>query len=50
MKRSGQRWKSRGGQAVLTLRSWATDARSEPAMTALMPTFKRSVETVNQAA
>ena len=50
MKRSGQRWKVNGGQAVLTLRSLATDARWEPAMNVLMPTFKRPVEKVNQAA
>jgi hypothetical protein len=50
MKRSGQRWKVDGGQAVLTLRSLATDARWEQAMNVLMPTFKRPVESVDQAA
>lgn len=50
MKRSGQRWKEEGGQAVLTLRSLATDARWDIAMDTLMPTFRRSVEPVNQAA
>ena len=50
MKRSGQRWKESGGQAVLTLRSLATDARWDTAMKVLMPTFRQSVEPVNQAA
>ena len=50
MKRSGQRWKERGGQAVLTLRSLATDARWDVAMNVLMPAFKQSVEPANQAA
>lgn len=50
MKRSGQRWKVDGGQAILTLRSLATDARWEPAMQVLMPAFKQPVEAVNHAA
>ena len=50
MKRSGQRWKEQGGQAVLTLRSLATDARWDVAMDVLMPTFRQSVEAANQAA
>ena len=50
MKRSGQRWKEEGGQAVLTLRSLATDARWDVAMAVLMPTFKQSVQPANQAA
>ncbi len=50
MKRGGQRWKVDGGQAVLTLRSLATDARWEQAMNVLMPTFKRPVESEDQAA
>ncbi len=50
MKRSGQRWKEAGGQAVLTLRSLATDARWDTAMGVLMPTFKRSVQPLSQAA
>ena len=50
MKRNGQRWKEQGGQAVLTLRSLATDARWEVALGVLMPTFKKSVEPPNQVA
>lgn len=50
MKRSGQRWKEEGGQAVLTLRSLATDARWDVAMGELMPTFKRPVEPLGHAA
>lgn len=50
MKRSGQRWKEEGGQAVPTLRSLATDARWDVAMDVLMPTFRQSVELANQAA
>ena len=50
MKRSGQRWKRRGGQAILTLRSLATDARWGPAMQAMLPSFKRRIDTVAQAA
>ena len=50
MKRSGQRWKEKGGQAVLTLRSLATDARWDVAMEVLMPTFRQSVEPANQVA
>lgn len=50
MKRNGQRWKRRGGQAILTLRSLATDARWEEAMKVMMPSFKRRVEPVAQAA
>ena len=50
MKRNGQRWKQAGGQAILTLRSLATDARWEAAMEALLPKFKRQVERVAQAA
>jgi hypothetical protein len=50
MKRNGQRWKRQGGQSILTLRSLATDARWEPAMQAMMPSFKQRVEPVAQAA
>ena len=50
MKRSGQPWKEQGGQAVLTLRSLATDARWDVAMDVLMPTFRQSVEAADQAA
>ena len=50
MKRNGQRWKEQGGQAVLTLRSLATDARWDVAMDVLMPTFRQSVKAVNQVA
>lgn len=50
MKRNGQRWKARGGQAILTLRSLATDARWDPAMRAMLPSFKRQVEVVGRAA
>ena len=48
--RNGQRWKEQDGQAVLTLRSLATDARWDVAMDVLMPTFRQSVEAVNQVA
>lgn len=50
MKRNGQRWKRKGGQSILTLRSLATDARWEPAMQAMMPSFKQRIEPVAQAA
>ena len=50
MKRSGQRSKEKGGQAVLSLRSLATDARWDVAMEVLMPTFRQSVEPANQVA
>ncbi len=50
MKRNGQRWKREGGQAILTLRSLATDARWEAAMQVMMPSFKRHAEPVAQAA
>lgn len=50
MKRNGQRWKRQGGQSILTLRSLATDARWEPAMQAMMPSFMRRIEPVAQAA
>jgi hypothetical protein len=50
MKRNGQRWKPRGGQSILTLRSLATDARWEEAMQVMMPSFRRRVEPVAQAA
>lgn len=50
MKRNGQRWKPRGGQSILTLRSLATDARWEDAMQVMMPSFKRCVEPAAQAA
>ena len=47
MKRGGQRWKEQGGQAVLALRSLATDARWDVAMDVLMLTFRQSVEPAN---
>jgi hypothetical protein len=50
MKRNGQRWKRQGGQSILTLRSLATDARWEPAMRAMMPSFKQRIEPAAQAA
>lgn len=50
MKRNGQRWKPQGGQAILTLRSLATDARWDAAMEVMMPTFRQHVEPVSQAA
>lgn len=50
MKRSGQRWKATGGQAILTLRSLATDARWDAATNVLMPTLKRAVVPLNHAA
>ena len=50
MKRNGQRWKRRGGQAILTLRSLATDARWDVPMGVMMPSFNQRVEVVAQAA
>ena len=50
MKRNGQRWKTKGGQAILTLRSLATDARWDAAMEVMLPTFRQRVEPVSQAA
>jgi hypothetical protein len=47
MKRSGARWKTPGGQAVLSLRSLARSSRWEPAMKYLLTSLKKTVHAVS---
>ena len=46
MKRCGARWKTPGGQAVLSLRALAKSSRWEQAMAILLPTWRRPVREV----
>jgi len=46
MKRPGARWRPRGGQAVLHLRSLATSSRWEPAMHAISRSYTRTLREV----
>ena len=46
MKRCGARWKTPGGQAVLSLRALAKSSRWEQAMAILLPTWHRPVREV----
>jgi len=46
MKRCGARWKTSGGQAVLSLRSLAKSSRWEEAMALLLPTWRTPVSEV----
>ncbi len=46
MKRCGARWKTAGGQAVLSLRSLAKSSRWDPAMKLLLPTWQTPVQEV----
>lgn len=46
MKRCGARWKTPGGQAVLSLRSLAKSSRWEPAMDIVLPTWVALVQEV----
>lgn len=43
LKRSGARWKHKGGQAILNLRSLATSDRWDPAMRFLLGTYRQAV-------
>lgn len=43
MKRSGARWKTPGGQAILSLRSLAKSSRWDDAMAILLPTWRGEV-------
>ena len=40
------RWKTAGGQAVLTLRSLAKSSRWDPAMAIVLPTWRKPVHEV----
>jgi hypothetical protein len=46
MKRCGARWKTAGGQAVLSLRSLAKSSRWDAAMAIVLPTWRRPVREV----
>lgn len=50
MKRSGQRWRSEGGQVILSLRSLVLSDRWDAAMGAVFADFRRDVEVGDQAA
>lgn len=46
MKRCGARWKTAGGQAVLSLRALAKSSRWDPAMAIVLPTWRQPVHEV----
>ena len=50
MKRSGQRWKRRGGQAILSLRSLCLSDRWDAAMELVLKTYQAAVTHVRSAA
>jgi hypothetical protein len=50
MKRSGQRWKRRGGQAILSLRSLCLSDRWDAAMKLVLKTYQAEVTPVPKAA
>jgi len=50
MKRSGQRWKRRGGQAILSLRSLCLSDRWDAAMRLVLKTYQAEVTPVPRAA
>lgn len=50
MKRSGQRWKRRGGQAILSLRSLCLSDRWDAAMRLVLKTYQADVTPVRRAA
>lgn len=43
LKRSGMRWRHEGGQAILTLRSWAQSQRFDHGWAILVETYKQAV-------
>ena len=48
MKHSGMRWRHAGGQAILTLRSWAQSERFDRGWELLAATYKKVVTLPNK--